>query len=79
MPLYYFDVISGGLLYRDEFGTDLADFEEAREQAQCILPDVAENELPFGEYISFVREVRDETGRIVCRGELTYRGERDPV
>ena len=77
VPLYYFDVIDGSLLHRDNFGTDLADFEEA--QAQCILPDVARDELPFGEYISFVCEVRDETGRVVYRGELTYRGQRDPV
>ena len=40
MPRYYFDVLDAKGLHRDEIGDELKDFEEAREQAQGLLPDI---------------------------------------
>ena len=50
--------------------------EEARQQAQSLLPDLARDELPDGELHTVACEVRDGSGRIVYRGRLTYEGVR---
>lgn len=76
MPRYYFDVRNRGGLHRDDIGDELVDFEEARGQAQAILPDIARAELPDGELHVVTCDVRDEADEIVYRGELTYRGTR---
>lgn len=76
MPRYYFDVYNAKILHRDEFGEELRDFEEAREQAQVLLPDIVRDELPDGELHEVACNVRDETDRVVYRGRLTYRGTR---
>ena len=76
VPLYFFDVHDGNGFHRDEFGDDFDSFEEAREHAQALLPDIARTELPDGELHVIMCEVRDKTGRIVYRGKLTYEGTR---
>ena len=76
MPRYYFDVHDAKGLHRDDTGDELRDFEEAREMAQSIMPDIVRHELPDGELHSVTCEVRDETDRIVYRGKLTYEGAR---
>ena len=76
MPRFFFDIHDAKGSHRDEFGDELADFEEAREQAQAILPDIVREELPDGELHKITCEVRDETGEIVYRGEITYQGTR---
>ena len=75
MPLYFFDVIDNGVLNRDEFGVDLEGFQDARDQAIALLPDIARAELPDGERHTFACWVRDERGRVIYRGTLTYEGE----
>lgn len=75
MPRYYFDITDHGGHHEDDVGVDLADFEEAREQAQGLLPDIAREQLPDGELHTIVCEVRDDAGRIVYRGRITYQGE----
>lgn len=75
MPRYYFDITDSGGHHRDDTGVDLADFEEAREQAQGLLPDIAREQLPDGELHSITCDVRDEAGRVVYRGTITYQGE----
>ena len=79
MARYYFDVRDGSGFHRDEIGDEFDNFEEAREQAQTLLPDIARSELPDGELHQISCDVRDETGRVVYRGKLTYQGMRDPV
>ena len=78
MPRFYFDVHNATGSHRDEFGEELATFAEAREQCQVLLPDIARQELPDGELHTITCDVRDEAGRIVYRGEITYRGTVDP-
>lgn len=76
MPLYFFDIIDDGHLSRDDFGLELVDFDEARDQAVVLLPDIARDELLGGELHVFICEVRDADNRVVYRGNLTYKGER---
>ena len=74
MPLYFFDIIDNGAVNRDEFGIQLASFEEARDQAQVLLPDIARTELPGRDQHTVVCEVREEMRGLVYRGSLTYQG-----
>ena len=43
-------------------------------RAADALPDIARDELPDSEHHEISCDMRDETGRVVYRGELTYRG-----
>ncbi len=79
MPRFYFDVTDARGHHRDDQGDELGGFEDARMQCQVILPDIAREELPDGELHVVTCEVRDETGRVVYRGRLTYEGTRDPA
>ena len=78
MARYYFDVQDGRGFHRDEIGDEFDSFEEAREQAQALLPDIAREELPDGELHVITCDVRNESGRVIYRGKLTYEGTRDP-
>ena len=79
MARYFFDVRDCKGLQRDTIGDEFDSFEEARQQAQSLLPDIAREELPDGEYHLITCDVRDEEGRTVYRGEISYRGTRFPV
>lgn len=79
MPRFFFDVRDAKGFHRDETGDDFASFEEARDQAQSLLPDIAREELPDGELHQITCEVRDNTGRVVNRGKLTFEGTKDPA
>jgi hypothetical protein len=76
MARYFFDVRDGDGFHRDTIGDEFASFEDARDQAQALLPNIAREELPDGELHQITCDVRDETGRVVYRGELTYQGTR---
>lgn len=78
MPRYYFDIQDAKGSNRDDFGEELESIDEAREQCQGMLPDIVRDELPDGDLHIVTCEVRDETGRIVYRGRLTYQGTRLP-
>ena len=79
MPRYYFDVRDAGGFHRDEVGDEFAGFEDARQHCQSLLPDIAREELPDGDVHTITCDVRNEAGRVVYRGEITYRGTRDPA
>ncbi len=79
MARYYFDVTNSCGFHRDDVGDELPTFEDAREQCQSLLPDIAREELPDGELHVITCDVRDETDRVVYRGRITYEGTRDPV
>lgn len=74
MPRYFFDVHDRDGFHRDNIGDEFDSVEEAREQAQALLPDIIREELPDDEFYRAVCEVRDEAETIVYRGELTFRG-----
>ena len=74
MPRYFFDVHDGQGFHRDDVGDEFDGFDEARTQAQALLPDIARDELPDGDLHEISCDVRDETGRVVYRGEMIYRG-----
>lgn len=76
MPRYFFDVSDGEGHHRDEFGSECDDFEDARQQCQGLLPDIAREELPDGELHTISCDVRDESGRVVYRGRITFEGTR---
>ncbi len=76
MARYYFDIRDNGGFHRDIAGDDFGTFEEAREQAQSLLPDIARRELPDGELHTITCDVRDARGRVVYQGKLTFEGKR---
>ena len=76
MARYFFDVHNVTGSHRDDVGDEFASFEEARDQAQSLLPDIAREELPDGELHVITCDVRDDTGRVVYRGKLTFEGTR---
>ena len=79
MARYFFDVRDSRGFHRDEVGDEFAGFAQAREQCQALLPDIARDELPDGELHIITCDVRDEAGRVVYRGRITYEGTRDPA
>ena len=46
MPRFFFDIHEDSKLQRDEDGIELADISDVRKQAQCVLPEIAYNEIP---------------------------------
>ena len=73
MPLYYFDIYNRDGFYRDEFGDEFGILEEALTQVHALLPDIARDDPPDPDHPCIACELRDDTGRVVYRGELTYR------
>lgn len=78
MPRYHFDIRDGRGIHRDEFGDVFDTFDEAREQCQGVLADLARDELPGGDLHTITCDMRDEADRVVYRGEIAFRGMRDP-
>lgn len=76
MLKYFFDVRDAKGTHRDNVGDDFVDFEEARDHAQAIISDIVREELPDGERCEVVCEIRNQSGGIVYRGEITYQGTR---
>ena len=76
MPKYFFDFQDGSLILPDEEGSNLSGFEEAREEAIALLPQVARDRLPDGEHREFIATVRDESGVSLYRASLIFHGER---
>ena len=78
MVRYYFDIRNASGFHHDDYGDEFATFEQAREQCQGVLPEIARGELPDGEMHVITCDVRDETGQVVYQGKLTYEGTRFP-
>lgn len=74
MPFYYFDLYDNDRLARDEFGTELDDLYEARDQALALLPDMARHGLRDGEDHDFTAVVRSRDGRVHYEATLSLRG-----
>ena len=69
MPSYYFDVFDGERLWTDEFGEDLADLYEAKDQARALLRELAREKLPAADDSEVKVVVRCSGGR--CRYEAS--------
>lgn len=76
MPKYFIDFQDGELVHPDEEGSDLPGFEDARIEAIALLPHMAKQKLPDGEYREFIATVRDEGGIALYRASLTFREKR---
>ena len=74
MPLYYIDLYDNETLARDEFGLELDDLYEARDQAIALLPDMARHGLPDGDSHDYTAVVRCREGRVRYEATLSLRG-----
>ncbi|VVT34335.1 conserved hypothetical protein [Rhizobium sp. EC-SD404] len=74
MPRYYFDVVDGTQLDRDDQGIDYRDIAEARIAAMDGLGDITREILPDGSRRSVVVKVRDEAGNYVYACKIDFRG-----
>ena len=74
MPRYWFDIVDAGNLTRDQYGVDLADDDEARDQAIGLLQEMMRSELPAGDRHEFVVKARNERSEIVYEASLALDG-----
>ncbi|MBW6425706.1 hypothetical protein KX729_30405 [Rhizobium sp. XQZ8] len=77
MPRYFFDVVNGHGLERDEQGKDLLSRDKIPTEVAAILADIAREELPTTPLAMMQVNVRDDAGKNVYHGELSFRGEWD--
>jgi hypothetical protein len=75
MPRFFFDVMDGRDLNRDEIGLELDDLDRVRSEAIDALPDIARAELPDGDRAEFAVYARDESGRVVFKATLNFTAE----
>jgi hypothetical protein len=72
MARYFFDLLNGNGPVRDEHGQEAASREEISKEVSRILADIAREELP-GRGKGFISiDVRDEAGRYVFTGSLSF-------
>lgn len=75
MPKFFFDVVNGHGLERDEQGKVLSSVDTIPSEVAAILADIAKEELPDAPLGMVQVVVRDEANRSIYHGELTFRGE----
>ena len=73
MPRYFFDLTDRQGFHRDEFGVECASAQEARDQAVCLLPDIARSEMPNGDRHDIRVQMRDESEVVVYDATLSLR------
>ena len=75
MPRFFFDVHEDGVVDKDHDGIELADCEEARRQAQALLPAIAYDKIPGdGDHKTYVVFVTDEDGKPIYSATLQFAG-----
>ena len=74
MPRYWFAIVDAGDPTRDPHGVDLADDDEARDQAIGLLQEMMRFELPNGDRHEVVIKVRNERDQIVYEASLALDG-----
>ncbi len=72
MQSYFFDLVEGGDVHIDEYGSELISREDARLLARSLLADVARDALLRDAFLEFACEVRDHRRHLVYRGEFTF-------
>ncbi|MFB9950825.1 DUF6894 family protein [Rhizobium puerariae] len=73
MARYFFDLINGAGTNRDLEGQDMTSPEEISREVSRILADIAQEEFPGRDGGMISVEVRDEQGRPVLAGHLSFR------
>jgi hypothetical protein len=70
MPRYFFDIGDHRLLIHDQPGEELASWQEARDMALAVLPDLGRDALRGdGEHTVFVA-IRNESNRVIFKATL---------
>ncbi len=76
MSLYYFDLHDGDDHKIDDRGLEFERFNEARNHAVSLLPDIAREELPNGPRRDFICDMRVDGEGIVYQAVLKFREDR---
>lgn len=72
MARYFFDLFNGDGPVPDEHGQEVASREAISREVSRILADIAREELPGRRKGAISIEVRDESGRSVFTGSLSF-------
>ncbi len=72
MARYYFDLFNGSGPVRDDQGQEMPTREGISREVSRILADIAREELPDRGNGAITIEVRDERGRPVLTGSLSF-------
>ncbi|MCF6368565.1 DUF6894 family protein [Rhizobium halophilum] len=74
MPRYFFDLVNGDGVIRDEMGSELPQSRDSLlREVSRILTDLAREELTDREHGGISVTVRDDCGRSVLSGSLDFR------
>jgi hypothetical protein len=76
MPLYFFDITDTSKTWPDSEGTELANLEEARDEALRTLGEIVKEKLPDGDHRNFLIETREGDGAPLLSASLALRIER---
>ncbi|MCE4225266.1 hypothetical protein HCU64_16040 [Methylobacterium sp. C25] len=74
MPRYYFEIHDGDWGEVDTEGADHPTEKHAGEEAIGTLTHLAKDKLPSRDERDFTADVRDESGRLIVHGKLSFRG-----
>lgn len=74
MARYFFDVVDGTHIDRDDQGLQLADLAGARVAAMDAIGDITREILPDGSRCHVVVKVRDEEGSYVYECTVDFQG-----
>lgn len=72
MARYYFDLLNGGGLVRDEVGQEIPTPDGIRQEVGRVLADIAREELPGQRAGTISIEVRDEHDQPIFSGCLRF-------
>src|SRR3954465_15913481 len=74
MPLYFFDRIENGEVFRGEHGTEFASLQDARREALLALTEIARDELPdHSDGCELLIYVREDDGPPILSVSLSLR------
>jgi hypothetical protein len=65
MPLYFFDSRDDLRSVADDIGSELADLEEAKQEAMEALVGIARDRLPDGNFRDLSMTIRDGSGPLI--------------
>jgi hypothetical protein len=72
MARYFFDLLNGDGLVRDDLGVELSSRDSISKEVSRILTDIAGEEMPGQEKGAVSIEVRDEDGKAIFAGHLSF-------
>lgn len=72
MARYFFDLLDGVRVDRDETGIECQDIADARAAAADALGDLTREALPDGSRIHFIMKVRDPSDRYVHQCAINF-------